>query len=364
MTIDINDHLQIKLIHAVSYSSNVSVRRLINHFITGRKFYESAKEEPRPDIILSSLPTIELCWYAARYGQEMAVPVVIDVRDLWPDLFLDLFSPKAGWCARQLLYPYFKAARTACSNATAITGLTDAFVDWGVNNAGRQRTELDRVFPMGYTEKVPRENAMAEATAFWNKHGVFCGKEEFISCFFGTIGRQFDLETVIRAAAQLNTLRPGRFRFVLCGNGDNLAYYQNLAGDCKNIFFPGWIDAPKIWTLMRLSTVGLAPYNNTMNFIMNLANKPIEYLSAGLPIVSGLQGVLQHILAKNDCGVTYRPGSSDDLVRILCDLSDNPEKIDHMAKNALNLFCRDFVAEQVYNNMINHLESVTANYGL
>ncbi len=354
--VQMDPNYRLHLMHSVDYYSNVSLRRLANHYQMAKIFRKWSSKEERPDIILCSMPTIELSLEAAKIGIERDFPVVLDIRDLWPDLFLELFPAGTQGVAKLLLHPYFRAIRSACSKATAIIGLTDAFVDWGVNYAGRQRGEFDRVFPLGYTAKTPRVDALAEAEVFWKNVGISDDKKEFIICFFGTLGRQFDIETVIQAARILERTQNRPFRFVLCGSGDRFCHYQQLAAECRIVDLPGWIDAPKIWALMRMSRVGIAPYNNTSNFMMNLPNKPIEYLSAGLPIVTSLQGVLQRLLTENECGLNYTGGSPEELVRILVDLRDKPSKVDKMATNALKLYQRDFVAEQVYGNLISYLE--------
>jgi len=169
------------------------------------------------------------------------------------------------------------------------------------------------------------------------------------------------LGTIIEAARKLKKQNRS-FRFILCGSGDNFAYYKNLAIDCDNVIFPGWVGAADIWTLMRIASVGLAPYLSIQNFTMNLPNKPLEYLSAGLPIVSSLNGVLRDLLLNYDCGVTYANGNSDDLVSTLVNLYDHPELIRKMSENAYALYKEKFIAEKVYNNMISHLELVCENY--
>ena len=115
------------------------------------------------------------------------------------------------------------------------------------------------------------------------------------------------------------------------------------------------MNAAQIWTLLRLSSVGLAPYVSNDNYIRNIPNKPVEYLSAGLPIVSSLQGELAKLLADNDCGLTYQNGSADDLVRMLADCYDHPAKTALMAENAAHLLRERFVAETVYGQMSDFL---------
>ncbi|MCL6590485.1 MAG: glycosyltransferase family 4 protein [Firmicutes bacterium] len=360
--INLNDHLRLICLHSVSYSNNVSLERIINHYGVARKFTKLVQNEQKPDIILCSLPSLELCQAATVYGKEQKVPVILDVRDLWPDLFLELAPARLQWLARLILTPMFKTVKTACAGATAIFGLTPAFVDWGLKYAGRERGEWDRDFPMGYSKKAVDEDAMAAAESYWRTLGICKERQEFIISFFGTIGRQFELETVIMAARELEKQKLP-FRFVLCGDGDRLADYRNLAKDCNNVVFPGWIDVPKIQSLMRLSTVGLAPYVDTPNFRMNIPNKPIEYLSGGLPVISSLGvGVLKDLLVTNQCGLIYQADDPHSLTNILLELYNHPEQLKMLSGNALKLYQEKFTAENVYNRMLDSLESIAANY--
>lgn len=355
--IDINQRLRLILLHSALYKKNVSLMRIVNHYGIARKFTMFADLESKPDIIVCSLPTLELSLAATDYGKRKGIPVILDIRDLWPDIFLDLFP---AWCqrlAKLILLPMFKSAYKICSGATAITGITSSFVDWGVKYASRSKTDLDIDFPMGYTEKTPDQERIKESEIMWEKHGINKKNNDFIVCFFGNMGRQFDLKTVIEAARKLKA-NGTPVRFVLCGSGDNFTYYKDLAIDCGNVVFPGWVGAADIWTLMRMSSLGLAPYVNSKNFTMNLPNKPVEYLSAGLPVVSSLEGVLKELLSSNNCGVTYQNNNPESLMSALMNLHSSQEKLKEMSKNALSLFNERFVAERVYSQMIYYLEMV------
>lgn len=359
-SININNHFNIRLLYSLKYKNNVSIERIINHHILAHKFSKLAELEVQPDIILCSYPTIELSLVATKYGKRKNVPVIIDVRDLWPDNFLDMVPMWGRWLAKIILIPMLKKTRVIYKSATGIVGLTSDFVEWGINYANRKHSNLDREFPMGYIRTPPNQKAIIKAKKFWDSYGINQKNNEFIVCFFGTMGHQFDLKTIIKTAQKL-MFQKTLFRFVLCGNGDNLMFYKNIAKNCKNVFFPGWIGTAEIWTLMRLSHVGLVPYVNSKNFTLNLPNKPIEYLSAGLPIVSSLkEGVLADLLKNYNCGMTYN--NANDLTSKLIDLFNNPEILKEMSKNAFDLYKEKFVAEEVYNDMIDYLELVAKNY--
>jgi hypothetical protein len=69
-SIEINDCFNIRLLRSVNYKKNMSINRIINHYMLARKFSKLARLESRPDIILCSFPPIELSVVATRYGKE------------------------------------------------------------------------------------------------------------------------------------------------------------------------------------------------------------------------------------------------------------------------------------------------------
>lgn len=353
--LDVEPGLKLILLHGKPYRRNVSIARVRNHVDIAREFERLAPAEPRPDIILCSLPTLELADAATEFGQARAIPVVLDVRDLWPDIFVDLLPFVPAVLMRQLLRPMFGIARRACARATAITGVSPGFVRWGIRNTGRHATPLDRAFAMGYSSTPPDAAARATAGERWSRLGL--GDGLLNVCYFGTMARQFELDTVILAARRLEEERCA-IRFILCGDGESRGKYEKLAAGLRSVVFPGWINQAEIWTLMRQCRLALAPYIDSPNYAENLPNKPIEYLSAGLPIVSSMRGYLERLLAENRIGVTYRNGDAQALARSLSQLSRDPVALDAMSKNARELYEREFRAETVYPNLVHYLEEI------
>ena len=356
ITLYINERYKIHLIHSLSYKRTRSLLRVINNFHIALKFFKYARKEKQPDIIVCSSNNI-IGLISIKYAKKRGIPSVLDIRDLWPDALLETLPPKKRNLAKVASIPIDKLICSACKEATAITGITPAFVEWGIKKANRHQTYLDRHFPLGYSEKVPDEKDIIEAKNFWLHQRINKNNKKFIDCFLGTMNSYFELDVIIKTARKLK-LSHRKFRFVFCGYGDMYEMLRILANECENIVFPGWINAAEIWTLLRISSVGLTPYKSIDNFVKNIPNKPIEYLSAGLPIVSSLKGELQKLLTTYDCGVTYENGNVDELVSILCDLYDNPERLKIMSKNVYSLFKEKFVAEKIYDEMSRHLEKV------
>jgi len=355
--VSVSDRYRLWLMHAAGYRKDVSLLRIWNHYMLGRKFRALAGNEPTPDVIVCSLPTLELSVEATAFAKKKAVPAIIDVRDMWPDIFLNLVPRWSNGLGRWMLAPMFRMARAACVDACAICGHAPAFVDWGLRYANRERTTYDTDFPFAYVTPSFDRGVITQAEEFWNDRGVIRRPGVCRICYFGGIG-QVDMDGVIEAARRLQHKRD--VQFVLCGSGDRLDYYRKAAQDCNNVVFPGWVQAPHIWTLMQRCSLGLAPYWNTPDLQVSIPNKAIEYMAGGLPVLTSLkQGVLHDLLADQDCGMCY-DGDAHKLEEIICHLCDSPERREEMSRKALRLYEARFTASKVYDEMAEYLRGIAA----
>src|SRR5262245_5123620 len=84
MRYSVEPRYEIILTTAAGYKRNVSARRLIFNFRTSRQIARLAAREPKPDLILTSYPPIEVVSELAAYGRRNSIPTVADIRDLWP----------------------------------------------------------------------------------------------------------------------------------------------------------------------------------------------------------------------------------------------------------------------------------------
>ena len=357
-TVEVGAGLRIKLLHGRGYRRNISLARLRDHAEIAWKFAAAARREPLPELIVAALPTIGLAAASAEFGARHGIPVALDMRDMWPDIFVDTAPGPVRPIARALLQPMFRQAGRACAQASAITGITDAFVDWGVERGARKRSPLDRAFPLGYAVQPPETEELRAAGAFWDGLGIR-GGDGFTVCYFGGLGRQLDLMHAIHAARALES-QGSAVRFVLCGEGERLEEYRRAAAGLSNVILPGWVDRAAIYTLMRRSSAGLDPLPGRYDFLATINNKAIEYMSAGLPVVSSpRQGVLFDLLERRDCGMSYPSADAQALAALLAGLEQQPDRAVAMRRASGELFREQFMAETVCASMAEHLEKIS-----
>jgi len=353
---------RIVFLKGCGYTHNFSFARLRDHRQLARQFRQFAPGMELPDIIICSYPTIDLSRDAVQFGRERRIPVVLDIRDLWPDIFIDVLPRPCRWLGRLAALPLEAAARQAFRGATAITGNTDEMVQWALRKVGRTASPSDKGFPMGYPEPFFSSSEMGKADAYWDSQGIARQKAGLVVCFFGTLGRQFAIERVLEAASRLND--KSSIMFVLCGSGDNLEKYRTLSAGLSNCLFPGWVDAPGIRSLMRRSDVGLAPYIQRKDFLSSYPNKPLEYFAGGLPVLSSLcAGPLANVLREYDCGLTFDLNNPNALILVLDKLNTDRARCREMGKNARKVYEQRFSATIVYNKMVDHLEHIAKYRG-
>ena len=350
------DGLSIQFLSGRLYRRNVSLKRLLNHFDLGRRFLARTANEASPDIVLCSYPTIELSVEAVRYGQRCGVPVILDVRDLWPDIFLEVLPRPARAVGALLLRRQFRDAAWALTNSSHLFAVSDKYLEWSLSKAQRARSSNDRVFPLGYQQA---EWSRSDHDALMNRLSA-CGADlrKPLAVFVGTFGRSYDLDTVIAAAAQLSRKGNCEVQFVLCGAGEYEQKWRKAARGNPSVAFPGWLPAGELACLLSNSYVGLAAYASGAS--QGIPNKVIEYVSAGLPVLCSLPGESRRLLESARCGLHYPAGDSLRLAETLQRLVDDQIEYDQMKVAARELFERCFAANKVYGDMADCLETIAA----
>lgn len=340
------------LLHGVAYKTNVSVARLINHFQLARSFSRLAEREAVPDLIVCSFPPIELSHAVVAYGASRNVPVILDVRDLWPDVFLQVIPKKLQAVGKFMLAPYFHMTRVALSRAAGFVAVSEGYLNWALSYADRLMGECDATFALGYQRRQIPEADLSRALSDLQQFGVGSGKR--ICWFIGSFGRSIDLAPVIEAAGLLEQQGLTDVQFVFSGSGEREEYWRRTSASQRNIIFTGWVDSAKLAALGSKACIGLQPYRAGAS--QGLANKLYEYLSFGIPTISSLQGENARFLAKHGCGLTYEAGNAESLVAALRDILGSPQRLAEMNTNARETFSTHCCAEVIYTRYAEHLE--------
>lgn len=351
-TVVVSHDLRIRLLHGPGYATNRSPRRFFHQRVIALAFTKDATHLSTPDIIVCGMPSPELAEAVVAYGQEKGIPVVIDVRDQWPDVYLMMVPRVLRRLARMALNSEFRRIKRVLGLATGIVSVSDTYLAWALDYADRPKGYTDAVFPLGYDTSTVT-GPSASATDIRAKFGLRA--DDLIVTFVGVFGFSYDLETVIHAARVLQR-KDDAVKILLIGDGDTGPRIRAMAQGLTNLIVTGWLDDQSIQELLGLSAVGLAAYSEKAT--QSLPNKSFEYMAAGLPLLSSLSGELEDLILREKIGLSYVAGDVDSLVHQIVWLREHPAERRLMGERVRKLFDQRYRAEVIYPEYVAHLESV------
>ncbi|HZB42646.1 MAG TPA: glycosyltransferase family 4 protein [Ilumatobacter sp.] len=351
---------KITVLPALGYRRHISLARWRDHRRTASELVARAVDRRRPDVICAGLPTLDLAEASAKLADHFDTRLVIDVQDLWPDVIRDALPRPLRW-AGSLLRPMRLQAERACNRADAIVGTSPTYVDWGVAQARRPRTEWDHPFPLTSDPPTLGADDLVQCEAYWSRLGVEPSTTVF--AFVGSFSRHFSFDPVIEVIAEWSGRHP-EVRFVLCGEGPKRDRIASRLNGSANCVMPGWVNAREATWLLRHAVAGLAPYNPIPIFEQNYTNKLLEYLSVGLPVVSSLRAGLQgSLLREEQCGFTYEPKDPSTLSNVLERLLLDKELRERTSRAAERVFADQFSTAKVYGAYAEYLGELADDLG-
>ena len=343
----VSEGYEIQLLHGCDYKKNLSLGRIRHYAMERKQFEQMAEEMPKPDIILAAMPNIDLALAAVKYGKKHGVPVFVDVRDLWPELFEDYF-PRFKRIVHYAIIPFKMQLSWTLRNATGIYATSDKFLNWALGYAKREKQPLDSYYYVSYPDT--NVELTEQDMQYWYDKGL--SQDDLICCFFGQFGHAVNIEPVLHAALELKDKAPN-VKFVICGLGEKLDSYKQIVGDATNVLFPGWVDRKQICALGKLSSIGLLSYRKNKNFEWSMPNKFCEYLALGLGLMIEPSGMMADLAKKHECGYQYT--DAHDMAEKLQYLSMHRDEIKGMKQRARQLYEESFKADVVYARMVSDL---------
>jgi glycosyltransferase involved in cell wall biosynthesis len=352
---DLSEQLQYRLIPSPGYERNVGVARLWDHACLGLNLRRALADTPPPDACLVGYPPIETAAVMADWLRHRRVPFLIDVKDLWPLPFLDAFPNVLRGAGRCLLDPYYRLARRALRGATGLSAMSESFLDWALEFAGRSRGPADTV--VHFASRPPRlsEAEIQRANKWWDDLGVLENGANF--CFVGTHTSSFDYLPLVEAARALAASHPSA-QIVICGEGEDTAAWQQQAAGLSNVRFPGRVEQAEYRLLGQRSVAFVAPYRNVRGFDISIPNKIVDAMAMGLPVVTSLRGEVEALIENDGVGYTYAEGSGAGLHRRLAQLLDDVPNRRRMRDAAMRVYESRFTYEKVYGGLVAHLEAL------
>lgn len=341
------DGISVRVLKGTGYRKNVSLARYIDHRVIAWQFGRLAKTQNKPDVIVASLPPHDLAYQCVKYARANDVPVIVDIRDLWPDIFVDSLPSQIRFLGRALLFNDFKMVKKTLGEANCLTAVSNSFFEWGLKYADRLKSESDRVFYLGY-----HEPGMFSSDSIDEEFRCLLDnlREKKVVTFIGSFSWNQDTQTLVDC---IMSYKNNGVVFVVTGSGSEYEFVRSELSSCDNCYLVGWLNRVEIDALLSVTDIGVCPYPENSEIF---PNKAFMYMSQGIPIASSLKGDLEKIIESEHIGINYTPGDSTALGEAIKTLANDPDTHRKMTENARVLFETKFLEAEIYKEFADHIE--------
>ena len=282
------------------------------------------------DVVVVSSPTFFSIFSALLLARAKRAPLVIEIRDLWPAIFVELGVLTNPLVIRMLecleLWSYRKASK--------VVVVTEGF-------------RLDLIRRGVPAAKITTIRNGADLTRFApstdGRHGrgrFRAGDDEVLVLYIGAHGVSQGLETVIEAAELLSD-RPVHFGLVGDGARRQALVEELAARKLKNVTMLPGVARDEVPALLASADICLVPLRDVPLFSTFIPSKLFEYLAAGKPVVGALRGEAADILRAAG-SVVVDPGDPEALAEAIAKLAEDPGRRAEMGTEGRRYVAQNF----------------------
>lgn len=330
---EMEDGVEYTFVRSRDYKGN-GIDRIVNMIDLPFKMWKAMKQfwkKKKPDVIYTSSPDLFVAFFALLFGKRHRVPVVVEIRDLWPESIVEYVGMSKRNPIIKVLYMLEKwIYRKANQLIFTIPGGKDYIIDkkWDkkvdlkkVNyiNNGVDLEEYSKEKSIGFTDEDLDNN-------------------KFKVVYVGSIRQVNNVRALVKVAERLQRRGETDIQLLIYGDGTEKARLEEY---CKNqgltnIVFKGKVDKKKVPYILSKSNLNLLNYKQAATWKYGGSqNKQFEYLASGRPICSNVK-MGHSIIEKYQCGLERDIISPDQYVEaILYFKNMDSESYEEMCKNAI-----------------------------
>lgn len=299
-----------------------------------------------PDLIIASSPQLLAAFFALIISKLFRKPLIFEVRDLWPQVLIDLggMNPKGFFIKflieiESLLYRH--------SNYVVV-------LSKGSKEYVRKRGAKNVIC-------LPNGPDLNKFKPYSKKDHFEINKKEFFHCVYaGAHGAANDLENVIEAAKLLVEYP---IKFIFIGDGPEKKMLIAKASGIENIEFLPAESKELMPSKLASADVILVSLKDINLFKYGISpNKLYDAYALSIPVICTIKGFIKKEIEINRLGYTATPGKPDELAKAIIKMYELPvtERI-KMGERARAIAEKIYSREKVSQNYINLINGMLIN---
>lgn len=342
-----NDGTQVVRTYVFSSPRKTLLTRLANYLSFAFSALLGFIFVKRPDVILMTIPPLFLAATGLIYKYAMKRPLVLDVRDLWPQAAVDLGEVRESSLTRALARLEMLFYQKSDLITVVTKGILDSLVSRGIPE---RKIHL-------ITNGVNTDIFSRDASGPNPYEGIGLG-DKFIVVYAGVIGIQHGPDHIVKAASLLSAHK--EIAIVFIGEGVKKKELRAEAERqmLKNIHF---LKEEKVESLVRFlshSHAGLATLRNIPFCNGIILVKMFSYMACSLPVVLGGYGESRCILEEAGAGLCVEAENPAQLAEAVMTLYKDQEMSKRIGARGRRYVKRFYSRRSIANKMEKVLREV------
>jgi glycosyltransferase involved in cell wall biosynthesis len=349
--IEVKPRYQISVIETTGYTSHVSTKRILFE----RNFAKNVLNskiilQERPSLIVFGDPALFVADIYKKIALKSKSPYVVDILDLWPEIFIALLPSFLKKFEKIILFPLYSLRSWFFKSSIGFTAVAPDYLEI-INNT--KHTAKKAIIYIGLSDEDNLEEQVEEKPLSLNK-----SSDDIWLVYAGTLGYNYDIETIIEFASLINSAGLRNVKIIMAGDGEmkkKVIEYNNFNKNSKLLYL-GRLSYRELSQVYKMSDIAISSYNKTSPVSMPL--KVFDYFYYGLPIINSLNREVARLIQTEVVGIQYEAGNVESMWSAFIQLYEDEDLRTRMSSNSKELGKRFTFKKQYkkYVNFINELK--------
>ena len=341
---------RIRFFDEPGYRRNIDIRRIRSHAKAAENLAALLREDGPYDLVYCEIPPNDVARAAGTYALERQIPFVIDINDLWPEAMKMVLDVPG---INKILYRKFEEDRDwVYRNCSGIVGTSDEYRD--------KPFAFRRDIVPAETVYVGNEIQVFDEAVSDYQDIITKSPDEFRLTYAGTIGKSYDLLTLVRAGEILCRRHYDRIRIHILGDGPERRklerYVKRKA--ITNVQFAGYLPYEKMAAYLAGSDLLINSFKKKAP--QSIVTKIGDYLAAGKPMINtSLNPEFCDMVRAEGFGKNIQPENPAVLARTIIWFSEHPEEAEKMGMRARETAVRKFDRKNSYTRITDLADRLT-----
>ena len=261
-----------------------------------------ATSPPLPQLLLSMAVS---CWRGA--------PMVLEIRDLWPRALVDVGLLRSRLLIKLLEWIEAVAYRY-CDHCVPVS---PPFVEY-LRAMGVRPVDMTVIPSGGDPDYIEADH---EESCRWCHQRGLDGK--FLVVYCGSFNEHYGIDCIVETAVELAPSRPD-IHWVFAGNGRHREKIEQFVSQHESIHYLGQLPRDEIRYLLWSANIAIVSMIPCPHMETVIPGKIMDYLAAGLPILSTADGQTGEIVRAANAGIVCTL-ESEHIRQAVQQLADMPE---------------------------------------